>query len=40
MALFMFPGKRLPVTLVKGVARQLLLALDFLHRECQIVPYG
>lgn len=35
-----FPGKGLPVTLVKDVARQLLLALDFLHRECQIVHTG
>ena len=34
------PGRHLPVTLVKNVSRQLLLALDFLHRECQIVHTG
>ncbi|KAG1768254.1 kinase-like domain-containing protein [Suillus placidus] len=27
----------LPVPLVKVVAKQLLLALDFLHRECHVV---
>jgi len=31
------PGQILPVPFVKDIARQLLVALDFLHRECQIV---
>ncbi|KAF8963317.1 kinase-like domain-containing protein [Flammula alnicola] len=31
------PGANLPVAFVKDIARQLLLALDFLHRECRIV---
>ena len=30
----------LPVPLVKVVVRQLLMALDFLHRECQVVHTG
>jgi serine/threonine-protein kinase SRPK3 len=30
----------LPVPLVKVVAKQLLLALDFLHRECHMVHTG
>ncbi|KAF9236548.1 kinase-like domain-containing protein [Melanogaster broomeanus] len=30
-------NKQLPVNQVKNLARQLLLALDFLHRECHIV---
>ncbi|KAF9237968.1 kinase-like domain-containing protein, partial [Melanogaster broomeanus] len=29
--------KKLPVNMAKNVARQLLLALDFLHRECHII---
>ena len=32
------PG--LPVPLVKAVAKQLLWALDFLHRECCVVHTG
>jgi serine/threonine-protein kinase SRPK3 len=32
------PG--LPVPLVKVVAKQLLLALDFLHRECHVIHTG
>jgi len=35
-----YPGKNLPVFLVKDTARQLLAALDFLHRECRIVHTG
>lgn len=31
---------RLPVSSVKSVARQLLLGLDFLHRECGIIHTG
>ena len=30
----------LPVPFVKVVARQLLMALDFLHRECHVVHTG
>jgi serine/threonine-protein kinase SRPK3 len=32
--------KKLPVTLVKNVAKELLLALDFLHRECHVIHTG
>ncbi len=32
--------KKLPVHLVKQVARQLLLGLDYLHRSCKIVHTG
>ena len=35
-----YPGQNLPVPFVKDIARQLLLALDFLHRECRIVHTG
>jgi len=35
-----YPGQNLPVSLVKGTARQLLVTLDFLHRECRIVHTG
>jgi serine/threonine protein kinase len=34
------PGTRLPLAAVRNVARQALLALDFLHRECKIVHTG
>ena len=34
------PGRNLPVPSVKDIARQLLVALDFLHRECRIVHTG
>jgi serine/threonine-protein kinase SRPK3 len=34
------PGQNLPVPYVKDIARQLLVALDFLHRECRIVHTG
>ncbi|KAF8804085.1 kinase-like protein [Phlegmacium glaucopus] len=30
------PGQNMPVPFVKDIARQLLVALDFLHRECRI----
>jgi serine/threonine-protein kinase SRPK3 len=42
-AMGIFPkigGQGLPVPLVKVVVKQLLLALDFLHRECQVVHTG
>ena len=35
-----FAKNRLPVVVVKEVARQLLLGLDFLHRECGIIHTG
>ena len=31
---------RLPVKVVRSIARQLLLGLDFLHRECGIIHTG
>lgn len=31
---------RIPVASVKSVVRQLLLGLDFLHRECGIIHTG
>lgn len=31
---------KLPVQAVKGITRQLLLGLDFLHRECGIIHTG
>ena len=34
------PGRTLSVPLVKNIARQLLFALDFLHRECGIIHTG
>ena len=34
------PGRKLPILLVKDVAKQMLQALDFLHRECRIVHTG
>lgn len=37
---FHFKGKRLPVKSVKSIARQILLALDFLHTECGIIHTG
>ena len=35
-----FKHKRLPVRAVKVSTRQLLLGLDFLHRECGIIHTG
>ena len=35
-----YPGQNMPVPFVKDIARQLLVALDFLHRECRIVHTG
>lgn len=34
------PNQKLPVPFVKSIAKQLLVALDFLHRECRIVHTG
>lgn len=31
---------KLPVTVVKVITRQLLLGLDFLHRECGVIHTG
>ena len=44
-ALGIFPAlfehdKRLPITLVKHVSRQLLVALDFLHSQCRVIHTG
>jgi len=44
-ALGIFPAllerhKKLPVPIVKHVARQLLKALDFLHSQCRIIHTG
>lgn len=36
----MFHRGALPVKVVKEVARQLLLGLDFLHRDCGIIHTG
>lgn len=33
-------GEKLPVHLVKQIARQLLLGLDYLHRSCKVVHTG
>ena len=35
-----FKQRRLPVRVVKVVAKQLLEGLDFLHRECGIIHTG
>lgn len=35
-----YEGGRLPVKAVKTITRQLLLGLDFLHRECGIIHTG
>jgi len=35
-----YNGHSLPVPFVKSIARQLLVALDFLHRECRIIHTG
>ncbi|KAI3319512.1 kinase-like protein [Xylariaceae sp. AK1471] len=32
-----FPKSRIPVPLMKGISRQLLLALAFLHDTCQVI---
>jgi serine/threonine-protein kinase SRPK3 len=42
-AMGLFPkvnNQGLPVSLVKVVARQLLMASDFLHRECHVIHTG
>jgi serine/threonine-protein kinase SRPK3 len=36
----MINSRGLPIPLVKILAKQLLLALDFLHRECNVVHTG
>lgn len=33
-------GGRLPIPILQNVTRQLLMALDFLHRECDIIHTG
>ena len=35
-----FEQQRIPVAMMKEVARQLLQGLDFLHRECGIIHTG
>lgn len=35
-----FEDGKLPVKAVKAITRQLLLGLDFLHRECGIIHTG
>lgn len=35
-----YRDKKLPIHLVKQVARQLLLGLDYLHRSCKVVHTG
>lgn len=35
-----FEDERLPVKSVKLIAKQLLLGLDFLHRECGVIHTG
>lgn len=35
-----FKQERIPVAVMKEVARQLLQGLDFLHRECGIIHTG
>ena len=35
-----FNDRGLPIPLVKGATKQLLLALDFLHRECHVIHTG
>jgi len=35
-----FEQERIPVAVMKEVARQLLEGLDFLHRECGIIHTG
>lgn len=35
-----YDGHKLPVDLVKQIARQLLLGLDYLHGSCEVVHTG
>lgn len=35
-----WPDNRLPLPLVQRIARQLLLGVDYMHRECKIVHTG
>lgn len=35
-----FPRSRIPVPLMKSIARQLLLAIAFLHDTCQVIHSG
>jgi serine/threonine-protein kinase SRPK3 len=35
-----FEQQRIPVAVMREVARQLLQGLDFLHRECGIIHTG
>ncbi len=36
----LFPKARIPLAAMKAVAKQLLLALDFLHSTCGIIHTG
>lgn len=36
----LFPRSRIPTSLMKSISRQLLLALAFLHEECQVIHSG
>lgn len=35
-----YENGRLPIKVVRTIARQLLLGLDFLHEECRIIHTG
>ena len=36
----LFSKARIPIVLMKSIAKQLLLALDFLHSKCGIIHTG
>lgn len=36
----LFPKARIPLPMVKKIATQLLLALDFLHDKCRVIHTG
>ncbi len=36
----LFPGLRIPPPVIKNIARQLLLALSYLHDTCQVIHTG
>ncbi|CAK4034952.1 Oxalate decarboxylase [Lecanosticta acicola] len=35
-----FPGRRVPVQIMKQITRQLLLGLEFLHNSCRVIHTG